>query len=230
MEIKDVIRKQGIFEMVYTKPDGITTHYFIADIQLSGQGYIKAYSCKSGKHLTFKIERIQTIQESWTPLSKGDIAPESGLYVFVYEGDNHLDFEAFELLKGERFLKYFIGEYSHGGFMDRLPFAYHYTEVYNPQIKQDEWITPADGRKDNETYNNHYSCVRAVETPQGECAYYADFFAGILFAWNQGKYTLKAVHYFYDPRNACEWLMSKDYEDYENYYDYYAENDWQMDE
>ena len=109
--------------------------------------------------------------------------------------------------------------------MDRLPFAYHYTEVYNPQIKQDEWITPEDGRKDNETYNNHYSCVRVVETPQGECVYLADFLAGILFAWNPGEYTLKAVHCFYDPRNACEWLMSKDYEDYENYYGYYAEND-----
>ncbi len=97
MEIKDIIGKKGIFEMVYTKLDGTTTCYYIADVQLSGKDYIKAYSCKSHKQLTFKIERIRDVQETWIALNKGGVAPQSGVYVFVYEGDNHLD-----IIVGER--------------------------------------------------------------------------------------------------------------------------------
>lgn len=108
MEIKDIIGKKGIFEMVYTKLDGTTTCYYIADVQLSGKDYIKAYSCKSPKQLTFKIERIWDVQETWIALNKGGVAPQSGVYVFVYEGDNHLDFEAFQLVKGEELLKYLV--------------------------------------------------------------------------------------------------------------------------
>ena len=215
MEIKDIIGKKGIFEMVYTKLDGTTTCYYIADVQLSGKDYIKAYSCKSPKQLTFKIERIWDVQETWIALNKGDVTPQSGVYVFVYEGDNHLDFEAFQLVKGEELLKYFVGEYSHGGFMDRLPFAYHYVEAYNPQMEQDVWIKPDGGDKDDDWYNYFYHYVSAIETPQGECGY----LAGILSA---GNYTLKAYHRFFDPRNACNWLMSEDYENYEDYEDYYC--------
>lgn len=40
MEIKGIIGKKGIFEMVYTKLDGTTTGYFIADVQLSGKDYL----------------------------------------------------------------------------------------------------------------------------------------------------------------------------------------------
>ena len=228
MEIKDIIGKKGIFEMVYTKLDGTTTCYYIADVQLSGKDYIKAYSYKSHKQLTFKIERIRDVQETWIALNKGGVAPQSGVYVFVYEGDNHLDFEAFQLVKGEELLKYFVGEYSHGGFMDRLPFAYHYVEAYNPQMEQDVWIKPVGGDKDDDWYNFFYHCVRAIETPQGEYEYLVGMFAGFFSTKNSEKYTLKAYHRFFDPRNACNWLMSEDYNDYENYYAYYAENDCQM--
>ena len=41
MEIKDIIGKKGIFEMVYTKLEGTTTCYYIADVR---DDYVLLYS------------------------------------------------------------------------------------------------------------------------------------------------------------------------------------------
>ena len=102
MEILELMIQKGIFEIEYENSVGIITNHIISDVKLSGENYIKACSCKSGDDLTFKIERIRNVQQIWRPiLDKDSVAPKSGLYVFLYESDNHLDFEAFELLKGE---------------------------------------------------------------------------------------------------------------------------------
>ena len=155
-ELKKVIEDGGIIEMEYENYVGTVNSLTIADLNFSqryGEDYIEAYVYKSGQYyrtsdngknderMTFKIERIRSLRYVWIPIvNKSMTASRNGVYVFMYESDNHIGFEAYKLRKGEALLKSFIGEYEHAGFMDCRPFAYCYINEYMPGQIQGGWI------------------------------------------------------------------------------------------
>lgn len=201
MEIKELIVQKGVFEVKYEKPDGTIMCHILSDVKLSGENYIKACSCKSGNYLTFKIERIKKARQIWSPIwDKDTVAPESGLYVFVYESDNHYDFEVYQLFKGKKLLKYFVGEHYHPGQMDLPPYAFHYVEVYNPNIEQEEWKKWEMESDGGRNLRNNFSMVIAAKLPSGEVQF------GIpILGWGMKEgANIIAYHPFFNPTNSFE--------------------------
>ena len=74
----------------------------------------------------------------WKKITKDDIVPKNGLYIFACTGDNHILFEIHRLEKGERLWKHFEGEFEHSnGWAVVIPEAYHSLPEYEPNSS--EW-------------------------------------------------------------------------------------------
>lgn len=125
---------QGVYEIDYQK-DNIVRTWHISDMELI-KGYggkvIAAFCHESGRKLNFKISKIVSAKRYWIDIfEEEETAPQSGLYLFTCSGDNHLITELYHLNQGERFYKYFEGEYSHmNGWFEVIPLAYHCVSDY----------------------------------------------------------------------------------------------------
>ena len=72
-------------------------------------------------------------KRQWFKFEDNGIALKSGIYVFACTGDNHILFEIHRLEEGERFWKYFEGNFEHyNGWAVVLPKAYYYLTEYEP--------------------------------------------------------------------------------------------------
>ena len=80
-----------------------------------------------------------------------EIVEKDGLYIFACRYDNHLDYEAYFLNKGEKYWKYFIDEFSHSdGWMTIDPLAVHYIPPYDKD-NNTGWANISQGCYDRRT-------------------------------------------------------------------------------
>ncbi|MBO7579623.1 MAG: hypothetical protein J6T43_11640 [Prevotella sp.] len=130
--IKEIIERQGVYEIKYQKDDDVKIRH-ISNIMYSpkyGDNYIFAFCHEANKELTFNIEKIVSIQDYWIGiLSKETFAPNNGLFLVARCGLGQgidIEYELLALKKGDSF----IGREDSWAY----PIAYHYIPSFeNPE-------------------------------------------------------------------------------------------------
>lgn len=135
-QISEMIELQGVYEIVYRKED-VERTWHISNIEKDKNyngNVITAYCHELEKDLNYNISKIVSAQRYWIDIIEADaVAPQSGIYLFICRGDNHLITELYHLDQGERLYKRFEGEYGHyNGWFEVDPLAYHFVSDYKP--------------------------------------------------------------------------------------------------
>ncbi len=97
-----------------------------------GTEYLEGYYFNSIKLYRFRIDGIKRVRQIWIKILDSDaLAPKSGLYVFVCEGDMHRLYELHRLQQGEKLCKYFQDDFAHcSGCVTVEPTSYHFIDSY----------------------------------------------------------------------------------------------------
>ena len=147
-EINEILEYQGVYEIVYRKDDDERIwHISNIEVHKDYEGnVITAYCHELERDINFSISKIVSAKRYWIDiLDDNDVAPQSGIYLFVCRGDNHLITELYRLDKGERLYKYFEGEYDHSdGWFEVIPLAYHFVCGYKPESFTPGWSEMPD--------------------------------------------------------------------------------------
>ena len=140
IDIETAYEQQGIIEIDYENLSGKRTKLHICDLEKQKNDDLLAFCIESQKDLTFNANRIHHMKWIWKYIfNQDDVAPQKGIYVFACRGDNHLVFEVYQLNKGDKFYKYFEGEFAHSdGWLGVDPLAFHY--VYPYTEKAIDWV------------------------------------------------------------------------------------------
>ena len=147
-EINEILEYQGVYEIVYRKDDDERIwHISNIEVHKDYEGnVITAYCHELERDINFSISKIVSAKRYWIDiLDDNDVAPQSGIYLFVCRGDNHLITELYRLDQGERLYKYFEGEYDHSdGWFEVIPLAYHFVCDYKPESFTPGWLEIPD--------------------------------------------------------------------------------------
>lgn len=134
--IKEIIERQGVYEIKYQKDDDVKIRH-ISNIMFSpeyGDSYIFAYCYEACQELTFNIEKIVSIQDYWIGiLSKNATVPNDGTYLIAstYLGQGlDIEFDLFVLKEGDPFI-------GREGSCSK-PIAYHFIPPFG--IPEGNWI------------------------------------------------------------------------------------------
>lgn len=142
-ETNEIIERQGVYEIVYRKDDEERVWY-ISNIDLHKDydgKVVTAFCHELEKDLNYSISKIVSARRYWIDIiEEDDVAPQSGIYLFTCRGDNHLITELYHLDQGERFYKYFEGEYGHmNGWFEVIPLAYHLVSDFDTETLHSGW-------------------------------------------------------------------------------------------
>ncbi len=142
-EINEILECQGVYEIVYRKDDDERI-WHISNIELHKDyegNVITAYCHELEKDINYSISKIVSAKRYWIDiLEEIDVAPQSGIYLFICRGDNHLITELYYLDQGEKLYKYFEGEYGQSnGWFEGIPLAYHFVCDYKSESLGPGW-------------------------------------------------------------------------------------------
>ncbi|MBO6033514.1 MAG: hypothetical protein J6Q22_19035 [Prevotella sp.] len=167
-QINEMIEYQGVYEIVYKKMEEERT-WHISNIELSkehGDNCISAFCHEVDKDLLFSIKKILSAKRYWIDiLDEEEQAPQSGVYLFICRGDNHLITELYRLEQGDKLYKFFEGEYHHmNGWFNVMPLAYHFVDGYNPDRSNSKWAEMTNEHK-NLDWGNIRIAVTKTDVP-----------------------------------------------------------------
>lgn len=169
-DIDKIIGKNDIYAIEYTNLSWNTNIRHIDQVSYlpKNKSCIRAYCFESNSFLIFSISRINNIQTIWTYITnENETVPQDGLYIFACRDDNHMSYEPAHMKQGERFMKYFEGEYKHGNICFTIyPQYYHYIPYSITAYKKYHPDNPASEYRNNKL-KNWYNLV-VVTTMKGE--------------------------------------------------------------
>ena len=92
-ETNEIIERQGVYEIVYRKDDEERV-WHISNIELHKDydgKVVTAFCHELEKDLNYSISKIVSARRYWIDIiEEDDVAPQSGIYLFTFRGDNHL--------------------------------------------------------------------------------------------------------------------------------------------
>lgn len=147
--VKDIIEiainKGSSITITYSKDGEITTIIQLTDVSYSeefGKDYITGLC--GGKELTFKIDRIVSVELDWIEIHNNYIcSTNDGLYLIAFNYAWRLDYELKICKKGEKILDNHqendkgIGNFDYS---QQLSLAYHHIPFYNRE-ESDKWVS-----------------------------------------------------------------------------------------
>ena len=141
-EIEIAINRGSDIIISYSKDGGSTSVFHLTDVKYSekyGKNYITGLNGEV--KLTFKIERIISIEAGWVDIFDRDICSiYDGLYLIAFNGPWFLEYELVICEEGDKIL---YGRKENGiGIYDYSPdnsLAYHYIPLFSTEVS-DKWI------------------------------------------------------------------------------------------
>ncbi len=139
--LQEAAETRDVYEIDYKNNREECRRFHISHVEKREPHCIKAYCHETSNELVFNISQIETIRRYWIDiLDENELVQEDGLYLFFCRGDNHFLWELHYLRTGERFYKYFEGDYIHyHGWFHVIPLSYLKIPFYNPD-NPGNWI------------------------------------------------------------------------------------------